>query len=67
MANIHQSIAELVGKTPLLQLNGYKKAKNLGANIIAKLEYFNPNQSVKDRIALAMVEENLRKETRSSS
>ena len=56
MANIHQSIAELVGKTPLLQLNGYKKAKNLGANIIAKLEYFNPNQSVKDRIALAMVE-----------
>ena len=56
MANIHQSIAELVGKTPLLQLNGYNKAKNLKANIIAKLEYFNPNQSVKDRIALAMVE-----------
>ena len=56
MANIHQSIAELVGKTPLLQLNGYSKAKNLKANIIAKLEYFNPNQSVKDRIALAMVE-----------
>ena len=36
MANIHQSIAELVGKTPLLQLNGYNKAKNLKANIIAK-------------------------------
>ena len=44
MANIHQSIAELVGKTPLLQINGYNKAKNLGANLIAKLEYLNPNQ-----------------------
>ena len=57
MAKIHQSIAELVGKTPLLQINGYNKAKNLDANIVVKLEYFNPNQSVKDRIALAMVEE----------
>lgn len=57
MANIHQSIAELVGKTPLLQLNGYNKAQNLDATIIGKFELFNPNQSVKDRIALAMVEE----------
>ncbi len=57
MANIHQSIAELVGRTPLLQLNGYNRAKQLSANIIGKFELFNPNQSVKDRIALAMVEE----------
>ena len=57
MAGIHQSITELVGRTPLLQLNGYNKAHGLGADIIGKLEYFNPNQSVKDRIALAMIED----------
>ena len=57
MGNIHQSIAELVGRTPLLQLNGYIGSQGLSADIIGKLEYFNPNQSIKDRIALAMVEE----------
>ena len=57
MAGIHQSITELVGRTPLLQLNGYIKNHGLGADIIGKLEYFNPNQSVKDRIALAMIED----------
>lgn len=57
MGKMNQSIEELIGKTPLLQLNGYIKEKNLKANIIAKLEFFNPNQSVKDRIALAMVED----------
>ena len=57
MAGIYQSITELVGRTPLLQLNGYNKAHGLGADIIGKLEYFNPNQSVKDRIALAMIED----------
>ena len=57
MAGIYQSITELVGRTPLLQLNGYDKAHGLEADIIGKLEYFNPNQSVKDRIALAMIED----------
>lgn len=57
MANVYKSIAELVGRTPLLQLNGYIKSHGLDADIIGKLEYFNPNQSVKDRIALAMIED----------
>lgn len=57
MGKINQSIAELVGRTPLLQLNGYIKSQGLLADVIGKLEYFNPNQSIKDRIALAMVEE----------
>jgi len=55
MANIYQSLTELIGRTPLLQLNKYAAAKGAGANIIAKLEYFNPLGSVKDRIALAMI------------
>lgn len=54
---IHTSIAELVGKTPLLELVNYEKKHGLNARILVKLEYFNPNQSVKDRIALAMVED----------
>lgn len=57
MGKINQSIAELVGKTPLLELVNYEKKYNLEARLIAKLEFFNPNQSVKDRIALAMIEE----------
>ncbi len=58
---ISKSIAELVGKTPLLELSNYEKKHNLEARILVKLEYFNPNQSVKDRIALAMVEDAERK------
>ena len=54
---INRSIAELVGKTPLLELTGLEKKLGLEAKVIVKLEYFNPNQSVKDRIALAMIEE----------
>lgn len=57
MGKINQSIAELVGRTPLLQLNGYSALHGLEADIIGKLEFLNPNQSVKDRIALAMVED----------
>ncbi len=57
MSHVYKSITELVGRTPLLELSGYEKKHNLKANIIGKLEYFNPNQSVKDRIALAMIEE----------
>ena len=54
---VYQSITELVGRTPLLALEKYGAANNLTAAIIAKLEYFNPAGSVKDRIALAMIEE----------
>ncbi|MBP5358644.1 MAG: cysteine synthase A [Treponema sp.] len=58
MADIKQSSLELIGKTPLLQLNNYsKKAGISGATILAKLEYLNPAGSVKDRIALAMIED----------
>lgn len=48
-------ITDLVGKTPLLELSRYSKSKNCLTNIIAKLEYFNPAGSIKDRVALNMV------------
>lgn len=54
---IYTSIGQLVGKTPLLELKNYEKKHDLQAKILVKLEYFNPNQSVKDRIALSMVED----------
>ena len=58
MADIKQSALELIGKTPLHQLNGYSKAAGVkDATILAKLEYLNPAGSVKDRIALAMIED----------
>ena len=57
MAKIAQKITDLIGNTPLLQLNNFASQKELGTNIIAKLESFNPASSVKDRIALAMVED----------
>ena len=57
MGKINKSITELVGRTPLLELVNFEKKNNLEAKILVKLEYFNPNQSVKDRIALAMVED----------
>jgi len=58
MADIKQSALELIGKTPLLQLNGYSKVSGIkNATILAKLEYLNPAGSVKDRIALAMIED----------
>ena len=52
---IKQSITELIGNTPLLELVNFEKANNLNANIVAKLEYFNPAGSVKDRVANAMI------------
>jgi cysteine synthase A len=55
MAKIAESLTELIGGTPLLRLNNYSRGKNLSGSIIAKLEYFNPLGSVKDRIALAMI------------
>ena len=57
MAKIAKQLTELVGNTPLLQLNAYSQREQLNTNIIAKLEYFNPAGSVKDRIALAMIED----------
>ncbi len=54
---VHQSILELVGKTPLLELSNYEEKHQLQAKIYAKLEYFNPAGSVKDRIAKAMIED----------
>ena len=52
---IYHSIAELTGETPLVELTGYEKAHDLPASVLAKLEYFNPSGSVKDRAALAMI------------
>lgn len=58
MSNIKESALELIGGTPLLKLNGYSKAAGaLQATILAKLEYLNPAGSVKDRVALAMIED----------
>ena len=58
MSNIKQSATELIGGTPLLSLKNYQKKKGItGAEIVAKLELFNPAGSTKDRIALAMIED----------
>ncbi|MDR1015838.1 MAG: cysteine synthase A [Coriobacteriales bacterium] len=54
---VYRNISELVGKTPLVELGGYNAENGLGATVIAKLESFNPAGSVKDRIALAMIDE----------
>ena len=54
---IYKSADELIGKTPLLEFTHIEKAENLQAKLIAKLEYFNPAGSVKDRIAKAMIED----------
>lgn len=57
MAGIKKSITELIGDTPLVELVQYEERNNLDAAIYAKLEYFSPTNSVKDRIALAMIED----------
>ena len=57
MAKIFKSADQLIGHTPLLELTHLEQAYNLGAKIYAKLEYFNPAGSVKDRIAKAMIDE----------
>nr|MCR4583552.1 pyridoxal-phosphate dependent enzyme [Prevotella sp.] len=61
MTKIAKQLTELIGNTPLLELNKFSQAKGLTTPIIAKVEYFNPGGSVKDRIALAMVEDAERK------
>lgn len=57
MAKIAKKLTDLVGNTPLLELSNYSASKGLKTNLIVKLEYFNPAGSVKDRIALAMIED----------
>lgn len=57
MSKIYTNITELIGRTPLLELKNYDASKNLNAKILAKLEYFNPAGSVKDRIAKSMIED----------
>ena len=57
MSKIAKQLTELIGNTPLLELNKYSEAKGIETPVIAKVEYFNPGGSVKDRIALAMIED----------
>lgn len=56
MSNIHHSLAELVGHTPLMELDNYETELGLKAHLLGKLEYFNPSGSVKDRIVLNMIQ-----------
>ena len=55
MSRIYTSADQLIGRTPLLELTHIEKKFGLNARILAKLEYFNPGGSVKDRVALAMI------------
>ena len=57
MADIYQSVTELIGHTPLLAAKSFARTHDLHANLLVKLEYFNPAGSVKDRIAIAMIEQ----------
>lgn len=57
MSKIAKRLTDLVGNTPLLELSNYNASKDLQAQIIGKLEYFNPAGSVKDRVALSMIED----------
>jgi cysteine synthase A len=57
VSKIYDNLTDLIGKTPLLRLNNYEKRNKLNAEIVAKLEYFNPAGSIKDRVAKAMIEE----------
>lgn len=52
---VYENVSSLIGNTPLVRLSGYQKEKGLKANILGKLEYFNPAGSIKDRIALYML------------
>lgn len=61
MAKIYFSVDELIGRTPLLELSNIEREKNLSARILAKLEFFNPAGSVKDRVAKSMIDDAERK------
>jgi cysteine synthase A len=56
MSKIAKSLTDLIGNTPLLELSNYEKSLDLEAKVVAKLEYFNPLSSVKDRVGFAMIE-----------
>lgn len=60
MAKIAAKLTDLIGNTPLLELSNYEEKNGLEAKVIAKLEYFNPLGSVKDRVAYAMIEEGIK-------
>ena len=60
MSKIAKKLTDLIGNTPLLELSNYEEENNLDAAVIAKLEYFNPLGSVKDRVAYAMIEEGIK-------
>lgn len=60
MAKIAKKLTDLIGNTPLLELSNYEEKNGLEAKLIAKVEYFNPLGSVKDRVAFAMIEEGIR-------
>ena len=60
MKKIAKQLTELIGNTPLLELSNYEKENDLKSSIIAKLEYFNPLGSVKDRVAYAMIEQGIK-------
>ncbi|CUH97081.1 O-acetylserine sulfhydrylase [Propionispora sp. 2/2-37] len=57
MARIAKNLTELIGNTPLLEFGNYRQAKGYDASVVAKLEYFNPQGSVKDRIGYAMIKD----------
>jgi cysteine synthase A len=61
MPNISENITKLIGHTPLLELSGIEEKYRLNAQVVAKLEYFNPGRSVKDRIGLGLIEDAERK------
>ena len=54
---VYNSVTELIGKTPLVRLNKYNKKRGLGATVLAKVEFFNPDSSVNNSIAMAMIED----------
>ena len=60
MEKIAKQLTDLIGGTPLLELSNYEKKKELKAQLVAKLEYFNPLGSVKDRVANAMIEQGIK-------
>ena len=64
MGKVYQSVTEIIGRTPLLAAKSFAKAHDLKANLLVKLEYFNPSGSVKDRIAVATMPETMSVERR---
>ena len=54
---VYEKITDLIGRTPIMKLNNYSAAQGLDAPVLAKLEYFNPAGSVKDRVAKAMIDD----------